>query len=42
MFDGGTAMGPGTQGCREGELLWVLASRAEPIKVSREKKKIGK
>lgn len=34
----GTVMGPDTQGCREGELLWVLASRAELGKVSREKK----
>lgn len=38
-FTWGTAVGPDTQGCREGELLQVPASRAELIKASRKKKK---
>lgn len=38
-FTWGPAVGPDTQGCREGELLQVPASRAELTKVSRSQKK---
>lgn len=36
--DSRASVGPDTQGCREAELLWVSASRAELAKVSREEK----